>query len=132
MKIKTSLTINEVALFLGVTRVALRDLSRQDKNYIHVIKNQYFRYQRYRKYTPWIPVDDVYKTLAHQGRIIPCCYNDHDVKVFLSRKDCCKDRKISREALSLRLKSNFKKVCRDGYRYGHYLDYLKLKEDTSV
>lgn len=128
---KNFANLNEVALFLGVTRVALRDLSRQDKNYIHVIKNQYFRYQKYRKYTPWIPVDDIYKTLALQGRIIPCCYNDHDVKVFLSCKDCCNDRAVTRQTLSLRLKSQFKTVYRDGYRYGHYLDYLKLK-DTSV
>nr|DAF22056.1 MAG TPA: NUMOD1 domain protein [Caudoviricetes sp.] len=129
---KTFANLEEVALFLGVTRVALRDLSRQDKNFVHVIKNQYFRYQRYRKYTPWIPVDDIYKTLALQGRIIPCCYNDHDVKVFLSCKDCCDDRKVTRQTLSIRLKSDFKTVYRDGYRYGHYLDYLKLKEDTSV
>nr|DAY35678.1 MAG TPA: NUMOD1 domain protein [Caudoviricetes sp.] len=129
---KTFANLREVALFLGVSVIALRDLSRQDKNYIHVIKNQYFRYQRYRKYTPWIPVDDIYKTLALQGRIIPCCYNDHDVKVFLSCKDCCDDRKVTRQTLSIRLKSDFKTVYRDGYRYGHYLDYLKLKEDTSV
>ena len=122
----------EVASFLGTCVLNLKHLNQLDKNYIHVVKNQYFRYQLYRKYTPWDPVDDVYKTLALQGRIIPCCYRDDDVKVFLSCKDCCNDRKISREALSLRLKSQFKKVCRDGYRYGHYLDYLKLKEDTSV
>ena len=129
---KNFANLNEVALFLGVTRVALRDLSRQDKNFVHVIKNQYFRYQKYRKYTPWIPVENIYKTLALQGRLVPCCYSEHDVKVFLSCKECAKDREISRQTLSLRLKSQFKKVCRDGYRYGHYLDYLKLKEDTSV
>ena len=129
---KTFANLGEVARFLGVSVIALRDLGRRDKDFIHVIKNQYFRYQRYRKYTPWVPVENIYKTLALQGRLIPCCYNEHDVKVFLNCKDCCNDREISRQVLSLRLKSQFKTVYRDGYRYGHYLDYLKLKEDTSV
>lgn len=129
---KTFSNLGEVARFLGVSTIALRDLSKRDKDFIHVIKGNYFRYQKYRKYTPWIPVENIYKTLALQGRLIPCCYNDHDVKVFLSCKDCCDDRKVTRQTLSLRLKSQFKTVYRDGYRYGHYLDYLKLKEDTSV